>query len=149
MYPTRPIRSQVLSIRERPYIAVARANGASELQVVFREIMPNLLPFIAASFIAAVNAAMLASIGLEALGLGANDVHTLGTTIYWSQRYSAVLRGQWWWFGPPIAMIAIIFIGTVLRLGRAWTGSPTPACGSRHEHDRCGRNASRPYGIDA
>ena len=111
MYPARLIRSQVLSIRERPYIAVARANGASELQVVFREIMPNLMPFIAASFIAAVNAAMLASIGLEALGLGANDVHTLGTTIFWSQKYSAVLRGQWWWFGPPIAMIAIIFIG--------------------------------------
>ena len=111
MYPTRSIRSQVLSIRERPYIAVARANGSSELQVVFREIMPNLLPFIAASFIAAVNAAMLASIGLEALGLGANDVHTLGTTIFWAQKYSAVLRGQWWWFGPPIAMIAIIFIG--------------------------------------
>lgn len=111
MHPTRAIRSQVLSIRERPYIAVARANGASELQIVFREIMPNLLPFIAASFIAAVNSAMLASIGLEALGLGANDVHTLGTTIFWAQKYSAVLRGQWWWFGPPIAMIATIFIG--------------------------------------
>ena len=111
MYPTRTIRSQVLSIRERPYVAVARANGASELQVVFQEIMPNLMPFIAASFVVAVNAAMLASIGLEALGLGANDVHTLGTTIYWAQKYSAVLRGQWWWLGPPIAMIATIFIG--------------------------------------
>jgi peptide/nickel transport system permease protein len=111
MYPTRTIRSQVLSIRERPYIAVARANGESELEVVFREVMPNLLPFIAASFVAAVGFAMLASIGLEALGLGANDVHTLGTTIYWAQKYSAVLRGQWWWFGPPIAMIATIFVG--------------------------------------
>ena len=53
----------------------------------------------------------LASVGLEALGLGTNDVHTLGTMIYWAQKYSAVLRGQWWWFGPPIAMIATIFIG--------------------------------------
>lgn len=111
MYPARTIRSQVLSIREHPYIAVARSNGESELEVVFREIMPNLLPFIAASFVAAVSGAMLASIGLEALGLGANDVHTLGTTIFWAQKYSAVLRGQWWWFGPPIAMIATIFIG--------------------------------------
>jgi peptide/nickel transport system permease protein len=111
MYPTRQIRAQVLSIREAPYIAVARANGASEVEVVFREIMPNLTPYIAASFVAAVSAAMLASVGLEALGLGANDVHTLGTMIYWSQKYSAVLRGQWWWFGPPIAMIATIFIG--------------------------------------
>ena len=111
MYPTRQIRAQVLSIRERPYVEVARANGASEAEVVFREIMPNLLPFIVASFVGATSGAMLASVGLEALGLGTNDVHTLGTMIFWAQKYSAVLRGQWWWFGPPIAMIATIFIG--------------------------------------
>jgi peptide/nickel transport system permease protein len=111
MYPTRQIRAQVLSIRERTYVKVAGANGASEAEVVFREIMPNLLPFIAASFVGATSGAMLASVGLEALGLGTNDVHTLGTMIFWAQKYSAVLRGQWWWFGPPIAMIATIFIG--------------------------------------
>jgi peptide/nickel transport system permease protein len=111
MYPTRQIRAQVLSIRERPFIAVARASGASELELIFGEIMPNLLPYIAASFVGATSGAMLASVGLEALGLGTNDVHTLGTMIYWAQKYSAVLRGQWWWFGPPIAMIATIFIG--------------------------------------
>lgn len=111
MYPTRQIRAQVLSIRERPYVAVARANGASEVEIVFAEVMPNLLPYIAASFVGATSGAMLASVGLEALGLGTNDVHTLGTMIFWAQKYSAVLRGQWWWFGPPIAMIATIFIG--------------------------------------
>lgn len=111
MYPTRSIRAQVLSIRERSYIAVARANGATEIEIVFREIMPNLLPFVAASFVGATSGAMLASVGLEALGLGTNDVHTLGTMIFWAQKYSAVLRGQWWWFGPPIGMIATIFIG--------------------------------------
>ncbi len=111
MYPTRQIRAQVLSIRELPFIAVARASGASELEMLFGEIMPNLLPYIAASFVGATSGAMLASVGLEALGLGTNDVHTLGTMIYWAQKYSAVLRGQWWWFGPPIAMIATIFIG--------------------------------------
>jgi peptide/nickel transport system permease protein len=111
MYPTRQIRAQVLSIRERPFIAVARASGASEVEIIFGEIMPNLMPYIAASFVGATSGAMLASVGLEALGLGTNDVHTLGTMIYWAQKYSAVLRGQWWWFGPPIAMIATIFIG--------------------------------------
>ena len=114
MFPTRTIRSQVLSIRERGYIEIARVNGEYGLELVFREIMPNLLPFIAASFVGAVGAAILASVGLEALGLGANNVHTLGTTIYWAQKFTAVLRGDWWWWAPPIAMIATIFIGLFL-----------------------------------
>jgi len=114
MYPTRTIRSQVLSIRERAYTAVARANGQSELDVLFREVMPNLLPFIAASLVGSINGAILATVGLESLGLGASDVHTLGTVIYWARRYSAVLRGQWWWWGPPIAVISLIFIALFL-----------------------------------
>lgn len=114
MHPTRAIRAQVLSIRERTYVEVARANGEGELEVLFREVMPNLVPYIAASFVGAVSGAILASVGLESLGLGSNDVHTLGTTIYWAQKYSAVLRGQWWWWGPPIAIIAVIFIGLFL-----------------------------------
>lgn len=110
-HPARAIRAQVLSIRERPYVDIAAANGESELEIVFREVLPNLLPYIAATFVAAVSGAMLASVGLEALGLGTPDIHTLGTTIYWAQRYSSVLRGQWWWYGPPIAMIALIVVG--------------------------------------
>jgi peptide/nickel transport system permease protein len=110
MFPCRTIRSQVLSIRERSYVEVARANGVGAFGLIFREIMPNLLPFVAASFVGAVGGAMLAAIGLEALGLGAIQTQTLGVTIYWSQEYTAVLRGFWWWWGPPIVMIAFIFL---------------------------------------
>jgi peptide/nickel transport system permease protein len=114
MHPTRAIRSQVLSSRERAYVSVARANGESELGIMFREVMPNIVPYIAASFVGAVSGAILAAVGLEALGLGPNDVHTLGTTIYWSEKFSAVLRGQWWWWGPPIVAISFIFVGLFL-----------------------------------
>lgn len=114
MFPTRTIRSQVLSIRERSYTAVARANGMTELGVLFREVMPNLLPYVAASLVVSINGAILATVGLESLGLGAENVHTLGTTIFWARRYSAILRGQWWWWGPPIAIISLIFIALFL-----------------------------------
>jgi peptide/nickel transport system permease protein len=110
MFPCRTIRSQVLSIRERSYVEVARANGVSSFGLIFKEIMPNLMPFVVASFVGAVGGAMLAAIGLEALGLGAIQTQTLGVTIYWSQEYTAVLRGFWWWWGPPILMIAFIFL---------------------------------------
>lgn len=114
MVPARTIRAQVVSIRERSYIEVARANGAGELEILAREVMPNLLPYLAASFVAAVSAAILAAVGLEALGLGAITTHTLGTTIYWADQFAAVLRGEWWWWGPPIAVIALIFLGLYL-----------------------------------
>ena len=114
MFPTRTIRAQVLSMRERSYVEVARANGVGALGLIFREIMPNLLPFIAASFVGAVAGAMLAAIGLEALGLGAIQTQTLGITIYWAQEYTAVLRGMWWWWAPPIVVIAFIFLALFL-----------------------------------
>ena len=114
MHPTRAIRAQVLTIRERPYVQIARANGENGIGILFREVMPNLLPYVAASFVGSVSGAILASVGLEALGLGPNDSTTLGTTIYWSQQFSAILRGEWWWWAPPIIMISLIFVGLFL-----------------------------------
>ncbi|CAH1687566.1 Peptide/nickel transport system permease protein [Hyphomicrobiales bacterium] len=114
MVTTRTIRAQTLSLRERGYVQIARLNGASTARLVFVEILPNLLPFIAASFVIAVSNAMLATIGLEALGLGPQKELTLGTTIYWAQFYGAILRGMWWWWAPPILLISLIFIGLML-----------------------------------
>ncbi|MEZ4867262.1 MAG: dipeptide/oligopeptide/nickel ABC transporter permease/ATP-binding protein [Caldilineaceae bacterium] len=144
MSPTRTLRAQVLSIRERGYTAVARANGQSELEVLFREIMPNLLPYVAASLVGAINGAILATVGLESLGLGADDVHTLGTTIYWARRYSAILRGQWWWWGPPIAIISLIFIGLfLLSIGLDRIANPTLTGAPRLSRRRTRRQRSR------
>jgi peptide/nickel transport system permease protein len=110
MFPTRVIRSQVLSIRERAYVEIARANGVGTVGLIFREVMPNLLPWVMAAFVGTVAGAILAAVGLEALGLGANSTQTLGVNIYWAQFYSALARGMWWWWGPPIVMIAFIFL---------------------------------------
>jgi peptide/nickel transport system permease protein len=111
LWPTRTIRSQVLSIRERSYIQVARLSGARGRQIVFLEIMPNLLPYLAATFVGAVGAAILASIGLEVIGLGPIEANTLGMTIYWVQYYAALLHGLWWWFLPPVVIIILLFVG--------------------------------------
>ena len=114
MGPTRIIRSQVLSMRERAYVDVARASGANGFQIIFMELMPNLLPYIAVSFVGAVAQAILGSIGIEALGLGPQNENTLGMTIYWSLYHSSVVRGLWWWFAPPIVVIVVLFIGLFL-----------------------------------
>lgn len=114
MYPTRTIRAQTLSMRERPYVDIARLNGIGGIELVFTEIFPNLLPYIAASFVTAVSSAMLATISLEALGLGPQNELTLGMMIFWAQRYGAILRNMWWWWVPPVAMMALIFIGLLM-----------------------------------
>jgi peptide/nickel transport system permease protein len=110
-WPTRTIRSQVLSLRERPFVEVARLSGMSGPEIIFKELMPNLLPYLAASLVGSTASAVLASIGLEALGLGPIESPTIGMTFYWVIYNSALLLGMWWWFIPPIVIIIILFIG--------------------------------------
>jgi peptide/nickel transport system permease protein len=114
MFPTRTIRAQVLTMRERAYVEIARLSGQNAFKIIFRELMPNLLPFLAASFVSAVGAAVLASLGLEALGLGPQSEPTLGMTIFWSIYYGALLRGMWWWWGGPLVVIVLLFTGLFL-----------------------------------
>ena len=114
MWPTRTIRAQVLTLRERQFVMVARLSGMNGLEIIWRELIPNLLPYLAASFVSAVGSAILATIGLEALGLGPQNEPTLGMTIYWALYYTSILRGLWWWWGPPIAIIILTFMGLFL-----------------------------------
>ena len=110
MVPARAVRAQVLSLRERPWIDVARLNGMSDLHIIFADVLPNLAPYLAASFVIAVSTAMLATVGLEALGLGPQNELTLGMMIFWAQYSGAILRGMWWWWVPPVVALALIFI---------------------------------------
>jgi len=114
MQPTRNIRAQVLTLRERAYIQVARLNGMGTYGIITRELLPNLMPYLAASFVGAVAAAILASIGLEALGLGPQDAPDIGMTIYWAITFNALLRGLWWWWLTPIVAVTVLFIGLCL-----------------------------------
>jgi len=111
MWPARTVRSQVLTIRERAYVQVSRLNGMSSLAIIIRELMPNLLPFVAASLVGTIAAAILASIGLSALGLGPQNEPSLGLTIYWAIFYGALIRQLWWWFIPPIIVTVVLFVG--------------------------------------
>jgi peptide/nickel transport system permease protein len=81
---------------------------------MFREMMPNLLPYLAATFTGAVSASILAATGLEILGLGPTRIPTLGMVINNALRASAILRGMWWWWGLPIIMLILIFVSLFL-----------------------------------
>lgn len=112
--PTRIVRAQVLSMRERGYVNMARISGASSFSIMFGEMMPNMLPYLAASYTGNVSAAILAATSLEVLGLGPTRIPTLGMTIFYAIQASAVLRGMWWWWGVPIAALVVVFSGLFL-----------------------------------
>jgi peptide/nickel transport system permease protein len=114
MGPTRAIRAQVLSMREREFIPMARLSGMSGLEIIFIEILPNLLPYLASSLVSATIWSLLASMGLEALGLGPQTEPTLGMTVFWSIKFAALMRGLWWWWAPPIIVIVLLFISLYL-----------------------------------
>lgn len=111
LHPTRTIRAQVLTLRERGYVEVARLSGMSGPEIILREMMPNLLPYLGATLVNAVSAAILASVGLEVLGLGPLESPTLGMTLYWVNFNAAIINGWWWWWTAPIVIILIVFLG--------------------------------------
>jgi peptide/nickel transport system permease protein len=109
--PARVIRSQTLSLRDRLFVEVAKLSGANDFEIITFQILPNLTAYLAASFVGAVSSGILTAVGLEVLGLGPQNVPTIGRTLFYAFKYTALFRGMWWWWGPPVVTLAIIFTG--------------------------------------
>jgi peptide/nickel transport system permease protein len=110
----RVLRAQTLSLRKRDFVEAARATGERTSKIILRDILPNQLAVIAASFLGTVTAAILTQASLAFLGLTDVTQWSWGTILYWAQADSALLTGSWWWFVP--AGLAIALIGTALSL---------------------------------
>lgn len=79
--PARLVRAEVLSIRERDYVAAARVLGMHPIEIAFKEILPNALPPVLALAAVIVAAAVLTEAALSFLGLGDPNVVTWGGMI--------------------------------------------------------------------
>jgi peptide/nickel transport system permease protein len=113
----RVIRSEVLSLKERPFIDSARVTGASNIRIMFKHLAPNVMPLAFLYMTLAVSGSILSEAALSFLGLG--DVNTAS----WGQMLQAVqtenVLAAWWWLMPP--GIAITFISLAFYLiGRAF-----------------------------
>lgn len=118
MGPTLVIRAQVLTMKERQFVSVAKLSGVSDIAIIFKEILPNLLPFIAAAFVGQVFSAVFASFYLAVLGLGPLREPLLGNIIWAAQLQGAFFNGWWWWpIGPSIAMILILGSLALINMG--------------------------------
>jgi peptide/nickel transport system permease protein len=118
MAPTLVIRAQVLSMRERQFVDVAKLSGMNNFEIIFKEILPNLIPFIAAAFVAQVFYAVFAAFYLAVIGLGPLREPLLGNTIWAAQSQSAFFNGWWWWpMGPAFAMVFILGSLALINMG--------------------------------
>ena len=110
----RIIRSQVLTIKELPYTEAARATGARGHTILFRYILPNVVPSIVA--VATVNFAdaILTSAGLTFVGLGVErgEVADWGWDL--KDGRELLLGGAWWIATFPGIMIILLALGFTL-----------------------------------
>jgi peptide/nickel transport system permease protein len=113
MGTTKVARSMALQIKEQTYVEAARALGASTARIVFKHIVPQLLPYAFASVALSVPGAILAEAGLSFLGLTSNDMITWGQMLNNAYANGATLNGYWWQVIPPglaIAFVGLIFV---------------------------------------
>uniref|UniRef100_UPI00292F29B8 ABC transporter permease n=1 Tax=Clavibacter michiganensis TaxID=28447 RepID=UPI00292F29B8 len=108
------LRLQTRSLRTRDYVYASKVAGERSFRVILVEIMPNLLPLLAAQFLFAIIFAILGEAGLSFLGLGASNSSTLGTMLFYAQNGFALAQGAWWWFVPPGLLIALLGMGLSL-----------------------------------
>lgn len=103
------IRSQVLSLRTRPYVELAKVSKAGAMEVIITELLPNLAPFIGVGFASAALGAIFGLVGLEVIGLGPSGVIDLGHIIYSAISTGALTLGAWPMFVVPIALLTLLF----------------------------------------
>ncbi|MEZ4640296.1 MAG: ABC transporter permease [Caldilineaceae bacterium] len=113
--PARVIRSQTLSLRHRTYIEAAQSVGARPGRILFRHVLPGVLPLSLAQLVLAASTAILVEASLSFLGLGDPTTKSWGTVLYYAQVRSAFLSGAWiWWVLPPGFLITLAVLGFAL-----------------------------------
>jgi peptide/nickel transport system permease protein len=115
--PARVIRSQVLTLKTKGYVEAAKSIGTNIKVILFRHILPGVIPIALSQFVLAASNAILTEASLSFLGLGDPFTKSWGTILYYAQARGAFLTDAWiWWVLPPGLLI------TTLVIGFAFTG---------------------------
>ena len=113
-WAARSIRSQVLSLKEREFVNLARMSGMKDRTTVITEVLPNMLAYIIMVFVLLVGGAILAEAGISMIGVGPAGTVTLGQMLWFAmnQTLKAHWWDMWWWFIPP-GLVLTVFLSAV------------------------------------
>ncbi len=107
------VRVMVLHMRSSQLIEAIQSLGSSRARVMFRHILPQIMPYFLAQIIFTAPSAILAEAGLSFLGLGDPAIPTWGQILEAGFRTGGVYVGYWWWIIPPgllIVLVALTFM---------------------------------------
>jgi peptide/nickel transport system permease protein len=127
----RLIRSQVLTIKERQFVARARAIGAGNFHIIRKHILPQIMPLIVANTVLTISTAILVESGLAFLGLGDPTQPSWGTMLNFAFDRNAITNGAWWFYLPPGLAIVWVSLGCVL-LGNVLEEMLNPRLAGHH-----------------
>jgi peptide/nickel transport system permease protein len=103
------IRSQTLSIKERPYLERAKVLGAGRWHQMTRHILPNVMPMVFANTTLTVSIAILTETTLSFLGLGDPTRVSWGSMLEDAFDVGAMTTGAWWFIIPPgLCVVAVV-----------------------------------------
>jgi len=108
------IRSQTLSIRERPYVERAQVLGAGRWHQMSRHVLPNVMPMVFANTTLTVALAILAETTLSFLGLGDPTRVSWGTMLDDAFAVGAMTTGAWWYIVPPGVCVVLVVLAFTL-----------------------------------
>lgn len=114
----RLIRGEVISLREREFVQAARALGVPTRQILFREMLPNLLGPIIVSLSLAIPAFVAAEAGLSFLGVGLTEpTPSWGQTIAAATNYFATQPLYLWLpaLGVSLLVLSLSLLGDAIR----------------------------------
>src|SRR5438067_7523412 len=119
-YTSRTLRAQTLSLRNRDFVEAARVSGEGRVRIILVEVLPNLIPIVAASFLFTALSAMGAYVAIAFLGLAGSPTSSPPGLWNWGEMLregfanNAVRGGWWWWWAPPGICIALLGTGLAL-----------------------------------
>jgi peptide/nickel transport system permease protein len=114
----RVIRSQVLSLRERPFVRAARVAGAGDVRIMYVHLLPNVLPMSLLYVAFGVAWAVLSEASLSFLGFGDPQMVSWGQMLY-AAYISGSIRHAWWSVVPP-GLCITVFTASVFLIGREY-----------------------------
>jgi peptide/nickel transport system permease protein len=106
----RGFRARTLSILSSDFINLAILSGASKIDIIFRDVVPIILPYILIAYATLFSFAILSEVGLTLVGVGMTKDITLGLILYIAQIYANISQGIWWTIVFPTIMMILIFL---------------------------------------